>query len=78
MLKKTRLTAFVATSMILGTVALPVAAEDPDIHYFRITWFTDASKSQVSGYLDGYCSGNTEEHGQQTIYSTIRYFTMCP
>jgi hypothetical protein len=62
----------------MGTVALPVAAEDPDIYFFRTTWFTDTSKTEVSGYIDGWCSGRTEAHGQQTIYWSTRYFTMCP
>ncbi len=77
--RKTVLAAMAAPLIMTSAVVVPAQAGGLfDIYWYRITWFSDASKTQVVGYADGYCEGRYEEHGQQTVHSTIVYFTTCP
>ena len=78
-LRRATLTALAAPLILTSAVAVPAQAGGLfDIYWYRITWFSDASKTHVVGYADGYCEGRYEEHGQQTLHSTIVYFTECP
>lgn len=78
-LRRTALAALAAPLIMTSAAVVPAQAGGLfEIYWYRITWFSDASKTQVVGYADGWCEGRYEEHGQQTVHSTIVYFTMCP
>jgi hypothetical protein len=77
MLKKILLSAVMGLAVISSS-SVPAAAQDPDIYWYRTTWFTDSSQSTYAGYMDGWCSGKTEMHGQQTPWYSRRYFATCP
>ena len=78
-LRRMVLAAIAAPLIMTNVVVVPAQAGGLfDIYWYRITWFSDASKTHVVGYADGYCEGGYEEYGQQTTHSTIVYFTLCP
>lgn len=64
--------------LICTTITPATAVMTNDIHWYRMVWYADASKTQVVGYADGYCDGGYEQYGQQTEHYSISYFTMCP
>ncbi|WP_126006293.1 hypothetical protein [Sphingomonas koreensis] len=77
--RKTFLAAMAAPLIITSAAVVPAQAGGLfEIYWYRITWFSDASKTNVVGYADGWCEGRYEEHGQQTVHSTIVYFAECP
>ena len=77
--RRTVLAAMAAPLIMTNAVVVPAQAGGLfDIYWYRITWFSDAGKTQVVGYADGWCEGRYEEHGQQTVHSTIVYFAECP
>jgi hypothetical protein len=61
-----------------SVVASSSVSAEYDPYWYRTTYFSDASKTTIVGYVDGYCSGNTTSSGATTTFYNRRFFTTCP